>query len=76
MRALKIITGYVIYNPAYTYKFQLKTTKHQNDTKTVSVCLYSLIQHKVDKILVNPTSVHYELSVSFLLNYQKVPRYK
>ena len=26
MRALKIITGHVIYNPAYTYKFQLKTT--------------------------------------------------
>ena len=26
MRALDIITGYVIYNPAYTYKFQLKTT--------------------------------------------------
>ena len=27
MRALKIITGHVIYNPAYNYKFQLKTTK-------------------------------------------------
>ena len=27
MRALKIITGHVIYNPAYTYKFQLKTTQ-------------------------------------------------
>ena len=26
MRALEIITGHVIYNPAYTYKFQLKTT--------------------------------------------------
>ena len=25
MRALKIITGHVIYNPAYNYKFQLKT---------------------------------------------------
>ena len=23
----QIITGHVIYNPAYTYKFQLKTTK-------------------------------------------------
>ena len=23
----RIITGHVIYNPAYTYKFQLKTTK-------------------------------------------------
>ena len=27
MRALESITGYVIYNPAYTYKLQLKTTK-------------------------------------------------
>ena len=26
MRAIEIITGHVIYNPAYTYKFQLKTT--------------------------------------------------
>ena len=26
MRALEIIPGHVIYNPAYTYKFQLKTT--------------------------------------------------
>ena len=30
MRALKIITGHVIYNPAYTYKFQLKTTNNLN----------------------------------------------
>ena len=26
MRAFKFIIGHVIYNPAYTYKFQLKTT--------------------------------------------------
>ena len=26
MRALEIITGHVMYIPAYTYKFQLKTT--------------------------------------------------
>ena len=26
MRALEFITGHVIYNPAYAYKFQLKTT--------------------------------------------------
>ena len=25
MRALEFITGHVIYNPVYTYKFQLKT---------------------------------------------------
>ena len=27
IRALKIITGHVIYNPSYNYKFQLKTTQ-------------------------------------------------
>ena len=27
MRALEFITGHVIYNPADTYKFQLKTTQ-------------------------------------------------
>ena len=26
MRAFEFITGHVIYNQAYTYKFQLKTT--------------------------------------------------
>ena len=26
MRVNEFITGHVIYNPAYTYKFQLKTT--------------------------------------------------
>ena len=29
MRALEFITGHVIYNPAYTYKFQLKTTNNK-----------------------------------------------
>ena len=28
MRALEFITGHVIYNPAYTYKFKLKTTMY------------------------------------------------
>ena len=28
MRALEFITGHVIYNPAYTYKLQLKITIH------------------------------------------------
>ena len=27
MRALEFITVHVIYNPAYTYKLQLKTTQ-------------------------------------------------
>ena len=36
MRALKFITGHVIYNPAYTYKFQLKTTLEMISTHCVS----------------------------------------
>ena len=32
----RIITGHVIYNPAYTYKFQLKTTMFSKDTLTFS----------------------------------------
>ena len=27
----EFITGHVIYNPAYTYKFQLKTTKVERE---------------------------------------------
>ena len=32
MRALEFITGHVIYNPAYTYKFQLKTTQENEES--------------------------------------------
>ena len=42
MRAFEIITGHVIYNPAYAYKFQLKTTKvrfKHSDLKKVAVNL-------------------------------------
>ena len=33
------LTGHVIYNPAYTYKFQLKTTqaKYMNDLLSIGV---------------------------------------
>ena len=31
----QIITGHVIYNPAYTYKFQLKTTDHLKTWKPI-----------------------------------------
>ena len=39
MRALKFITGHVIYNPANTYKFQLKTTI---DNKSVRIHVQSV----------------------------------
>ena len=45
MRALEFLTGHVIYNPAYTYKFQLKTT-------------YNLVNSlALDKILSKLTNV-------------------
>jgi hypothetical protein len=44
MRALEFITGHVIYNPAYTYNFQLKTTnKHEKiarNNQDFFFCLY------------------------------------
>ena len=30
------ITGHVIYNPAYTYKFQLKTTQENNSDHSIT----------------------------------------
>ena len=46
MRALEFITGHVTYNPAYTYKFQLKTTYfclfHTSLAVTTQVCLNSI----------------------------------
>jgi glycosidase len=39
MRALESLTGHVIYNLAYAYKFQLKTTqaKYMNDLLSIGV---------------------------------------
>ena len=38
----RILTSHVIYNPAYPYKFQLKTTYVQVEVKILPLCLYSL----------------------------------
>ena len=58
----RIITGHVIYNPAYTYKFQLKSTfvfpkrlsqgyelLHFNFVKTVFLFLLNLIRDPLKK---------------------------
>ena len=40
MRAREPKTGHVIYNPAYTYKFQLKTTKETSQKmEKMAVCV-------------------------------------
>ena len=57
MRALEIITGHVIYNAAYSYKFQLKTTEVSESELTEAFA--QLVQSSkslidpVVKILVN-----------------------
>ena len=50
MRALEFITGHVIYNPAYTYKFQLKTTP---DTGSLS-WRNSILSKLKDPIIIDP----------------------
>ena len=50
MRALKFITGHVIYNPAYTYKFQLKTT-HLSRNNEVRLSKNVLLKKLLDVLL-------------------------
>ena len=57
MRALEFITGYVIYNPAYTYRFQLKTT----------IVLVLLYWDKTDKLGVFLGIVMIGMAVLFLI---------
>ena len=40
MRALEFIAGHVIYNPAYTYKFQLKTTMVYMNKKKFQILIH------------------------------------
>ena len=39
----QIITGHVIYNPAYTYKFQLKTTLIDTQNRLWNQSLYPAV---------------------------------
>ena len=48
MRGLEFISGHVIYNPAYTYKFQLKTTKHCKRLSKWQNKFHIKWQHKFD----------------------------
>jgi hypothetical protein len=54
MRAVKFITGHAIYNLAYTYKFQLKTTKaNLNLSERMSEFCTQINQTRFDKSLMN-----------------------
>ena len=43
----EFITGHVIYNPAYTYKFQLKTTLESNNHSTEMASFVEQIKAKI-----------------------------
>ena len=47
MRALEFITDHVIYNLAYTYKFQLKTTIFITTRRSITAGLYISNQTQV-----------------------------
>ena len=55
MRALKFITGHLIYNLAYTYKFQLKTThiwqSNRNDLTGIFYLQLKKLLMKLDMFL-------------------------
>ena len=55
MRAFEFITGHVIYNLAYTYKFQLKTTNVYINEILIYLCdkiklpCYLIIEYNNEK---------------------------
>ena len=54
MRGLGFVTGHVIYNPAYTYKFQLKTTLYVQECGLANyniVMTWSMIHTRYCSIL-------------------------
>ena len=68
MRALEFITGHVIYNLAYTYKFQLKTTFQTRELgeHAYECSLEGLFDHKVSwQTTVSRIEIFY-LNVEFM----------
>ena len=48
MRVLEFLTGHVIYNPAYTYKFQLKATLEISATdKVKKTCQIAVLNNQM-----------------------------
>ena len=63
MRALEFITGHVIYNSAYTYKFQLKTTLVKYSFH-VATMLYFMMFFRIFATLV---FAHWRINVAISL---------
>ena len=58
MRALEFITGHVTYNPAYTYKFQLKNTQVHSILVNMDVLLQFLLEVAQSTYVLNQFSNH------------------
>ena len=56
--SIEFITGHVIYNLAYTYKFQLKTTLVSLESPLKKQLLETRIHH-LAKITLLPTAQHF-----------------
>ena len=62
MRALQFITGHVIHKPAYTYKFQLKTTHDKLNYLAFNHAVYTLnLTYQVSQLVPTKPYLHYSL---------------
>ena len=60
MRALEFITGHVLYNPTYTYKFQLKTTNMYEYLIAISKHFKFYLGNFLQPVVVR-TSIEFEI---------------
>ena len=69
MRVFEFITGHVIYNPAYTYKFQLKTNHHINTCPRIfrpssgSDIVYRIIRQDNSLLMIAFGEVRYKIEI-------------
>ena len=74
MRALEFITGHVIYNPAYTYKFQLKTTLElgpiAQDQRTFFKAGILYKRPPDSDVIFEPNAVNISIKLYFVLYFE------
>ena len=74
MRALEFITGHVIYNPAYTYKFQLKTTLElgpiAQDQRTFFKAGILYKRPPDSDVIFEPNAVNISVTLYFVLHFE------
>ena len=78
MRALEFITGHVIYNPVYTYKFQLKTTLElgpiAQDQRTFFKAGILYKRPPDSDVIFEPNAVNISVTLYFVLHFE-LPKY-